>query len=165
VQEVSMMDALEVVLLWKRRLRERRFKHLDDVVDAAGYTEICLGLTPWTVGHDVALQNYIKNLVQPWNDMEVSEQQTVVDANTVVVRSRTTATHTGEFLGCPPTGRRVSWDAISMVRVESGRVVGQWAQPDLFAIYRQISDRDVSGAAPISAPLRDAPAWAFPTQR
>lgn len=51
----------------------------------------------------------------------------------VVVRSRTTATHVGEFMGIAPTGRRIAWDAVSIVWVRDGRVVGQWARPDLGA--------------------------------
>ena len=35
----------------------------------------------------------------------------------VVIRSVITATHTGEFLGIAPTGRKVSCDAADMYRV------------------------------------------------
>jgi hypothetical protein len=38
-----------------------------------------------------------------------------------------------------------------MVQVKDGRVVGQWAQPDLFSIYRQISDREILGTAGVRA--------------
>jgi SnoaL-like polyketide cyclase len=78
----------------------------------------------------------------------------------VVARQHTTATHIGEFLGIPATGRRIHWDAITMVRVEDGRVIGQWAQPDLFAIYRQISDAQIP-AAPLAAARENAPDWAY----
>jgi predicted ester cyclase len=60
-------------------------------------------------------------------------------SETVVVRGLTEATHTGEFLAIAPTGRRVTWDSIALVWVHDGRVVGQWAQPDLWAIYRQLT--------------------------
>jgi predicted ester cyclase len=139
------MDAIDVVREWMRRMSERDYDRLGEVVDLAGYTEICLGLTPWTVGFDVALANYVQNMVRPWADIESVEEHVVVDPETVVIRGHTTARHVGEFLGIAATGRRVRWDWISMVQVRGGRVVGQWAQPDLFAIYRQISDEAYGG--------------------
>lgn len=127
------------------------------------YTEICLGLTPWTVGYQVALQNDFKNMAQPWTDLEGREDQVVDGPETVAIRSHLSATHTGEFLGIPPTGRRVEWDAITMVQVRDGRVVGQWAQPDLFAIYRQLTGDQIGGTAHLAAPAEGAPAWARST--
>jgi len=63
----------------------------------------------------------------------------IADDNAVVTRLHTEATHTGEFLGISPSGRRISWDAINIVQVKDGRVVGQWAQPDLWGIYKQLT--------------------------
>jgi hypothetical protein len=155
-----MPTALDVVREWKKRMQARDFDHLGDIVDLAGYTEICLGLTPWTVGYDVALKNYVKNIVEPWSSAEVHEEQEVAGPETVVVRAHTTAIHSGKFLGIPATGRRVEWDSITMVQVRDGKVVGQWAQPDLLTIYRQISDRDILGTAPTTASRVGAPSWA-----
>jgi hypothetical protein len=94
-------------------LRAHDLGDTSDVVDVGGYTEICVGLTPWTVGYEVALQNYVKNMVQPWTDLEAREDQVVDGPEAVVIRSHLTAMHTGEFLGIPATGRRVEWDAVT----------------------------------------------------
>jgi predicted ester cyclase len=155
-----MPTALEVFRSWQARLRAHDFGDMRDLVDVDGYTEICLGLTPWTVGYQVALQNYVKNMVQPWTDLEAREDQVVAGPDAVVIRSHVSATHTGEFLGIPATGRRVEWDAITMVQVQGGRVVGQWAQPDLFSIYRQLTGDQIGGVATLSAPSEGAPNWA-----
>jgi predicted ester cyclase len=58
----------------------------------------------------------------------------------VLIRSRIAATHTGEFLGLAPTGRRIAWDYIAIAHVKDGRVVGQWLQSDLYGIYRQLTE-------------------------
>jgi predicted ester cyclase len=155
-----METALDVVREWKQRMQARAFDQLGDIVDLDGYTEVCLGLTPWTVGYDIALNNYVKNMVQPWSEMEVREEQEIAGPDTVVVRGHTTATHSGEFLGIPATGRRIEWDWVTLVQVRDGKVVGQWAQPDLMAIYRQISDEPVQGMAPVTAAWEAAPSWA-----
>ena len=49
-------------------MRARVLEHMGAVVDFRLYTEICLGLTGWTNGYDVALKNYVKNMVDPWAD-------------------------------------------------------------------------------------------------
>lgn len=152
-----MTDPIAIVREWKARNRAGDLNSLGEVVDLDGYTESCLGLTGWTTGYEIARQNYVHNLVEPWAHMEVTEEELVAGPDsrcstgmsfdghsvavdeTVVVRSHTVATHVGEFLGVAPTGRRIGWDAISMVWVKDGRVVGQWAQPDLWSIYKQLT--------------------------
>jgi hypothetical protein len=47
-----------------------------------------------------------------------------------------------------------------MVQVNDGRVVGQWAQPDLLSIYRQLTGDQIGGVAPLTAPSKAAPGWA-----
>jgi hypothetical protein len=88
-----MPTTLDVVREWKRRMRTREFDDLEDIVDLEGYTEICLGLTPWTVGYDVALKNYVKNIVQPWSNVDVREEQEVAGPETVVIGGHSRAHH------------------------------------------------------------------------
>jgi predicted ester cyclase len=132
------LSPLEVYREWQRRIATQQFDQMDEVVDLEGYTEICLGLTGWTTGFEVALRNYIQNMVMPWSDMRMTEEEAIEGQDAVVIRNHVETTHTGEFLGIPATGRRIAWDAISIVRVSSGRVVGQWAQPDLWGIHQQL---------------------------
>ena len=141
------LSPLEVYREWQHRIATQQFDHMGEVVDLAGYTEICLGLTGWTTGFEVALRNYIQNMVTPWSDMRMTEEEAIEGQDAVVIRNRIEATHTGEFLGIPATGRRIAWDAISIVQVSNGRVVGQWAQPDLWGIHQQLLlDRRTPGA-------------------
>jgi len=63
-------------------------------------------------------------------------------ADTVIIRSRTEATHVGEFLGIAPAGRRIRWGSVRLVWIKDARVIGQWAQPDLSNIYRQLTVPD-----------------------
>jgi predicted ester cyclase len=132
--------AAEVVREWKSRLHSHEIDHIGDVVDLESYTEICLGLTGWTTGYDIASQNYFHNMVEPWSDQVVSEVESVLGDDAVVSRSHVVATHVGAFLGIAATGRRIEWDAVTIVKVHDGKVVGQWAQPDLWGIYRQLTE-------------------------
>ncbi len=133
-----MTSPLEIYREWQRRQQTRDFEHLGEVVDLEGYTENCLGLTGWTTGYDVAYQNFVKNMVAPWTDRQTTVEEIVEGQDAVVIRIRTEATHVGEFLGIPATGLRIAWDSVTIVKVKDGRVVGQWAQPDLWGIHQQL---------------------------
>jgi predicted ester cyclase len=56
----------------------------------------------------------------------------------VVVRQHAEPTHVADFLGIPATGRRVSWEVVTMVKVKDGRVVENYTMLDLWGIYRQL---------------------------
>jgi predicted ester cyclase len=152
-----MTDAVNVVHTWRERIATGDMARLAEVVDLTGYTETCLGLTGWTTGFETAMQNFVRNMVEPWSDMVMTDQEILTgpDAaaadglsfdghdvratDAVVIRSRVEATHIGEFLGVAPTGRRIAWDTLTLVWVRDGRVVGQWAQPDLWGIHQQLT--------------------------
>jgi predicted ester cyclase len=50
----------------------------------------------------------------------------VADGDRVVNHSRMTGTHTGEFLGIPPTGKRITVDHVEIWRIEGDKIVEQW---------------------------------------
>ena len=56
----------------------------------------------------------------------------------VAVRLITRGTHTGEFLGTPPTGRRFEMEAIHLYRVQDGKVAEHWAKRDDLSLARQL---------------------------
>jgi predicted ester cyclase len=132
----------EVFGEWQRCLAAGDQEGAAHVVDVEGYTEICLGLTEWTTGYDVALANFYRNMIAPWTDMTFGIEDLTESADGVTVRSHVTATHTGEFLGIAPTRRKIEWDNVAIVKINDGRVVGQWAQPDLWCIYRQLTQEE-----------------------
>ena len=55
--------------------RQSRFHGLRE--DEAAVGEICLGLTGWTTGYDVASANYLRNMVDTWPDQVVTEADTL----------------------------------------------------------------------------------------
>lgn len=137
--EPEPMTNVEVFEEWQRCLRTNDAEGTARVVDLEGYTEICLGLTPWTTGYASAAANFYRNMIAPWSDLSFTVEDLQESADGVTVRNHLEGTHTGEFLGIAPTGKRVSWDNVAIVKIRDGKVVGQWAQPDLWGIYRQLT--------------------------
>jgi predicted ester cyclase len=66
-------------------------------------------------------------------------EEIVEGKDAVVVRLRAEATHVSEFLGIPATSRRVSWDAVIMVKVKDGRVIENYTLLNLWGIYQQLT--------------------------
>jgi predicted ester cyclase len=49
-----------------------------------------------------------------------------------------TGTHSGDFLGRAPSGRRVSVTSIGIDRVVDGKIVEGWGELDMLGLYQQI---------------------------
>jgi predicted ester cyclase len=55
-----------------------------------------------------------------------------------VARVRLTGTHLGEGLGVPPSGKTVSIQAITIVRVDKGKIVEGWNNWDQLGLLKQV---------------------------
>ena len=62
----------------------------------------------------------------------------VAEEGTVAGRFRCSGTHLGEFLGEPPTGRRMEVEEVFFLRVEEGKFVDFWALEDSMRRMRQL---------------------------
>ena len=48
------------------------------------------------------------------------------------------ATHQGEFMGVPATGKQVTFTGISIMRCANGKNVEAWNQMDLLGLMQQL---------------------------
>ncbi len=62
----------------------------------------------------------------------------VAEGNTIAGRFRCSGTHRGEFLGEPPTGKRMEVDEVFFFRVEDGKFVYFWGLEDSLNRMRQL---------------------------
>jgi predicted ester cyclase len=47
-------------------------------------------------------------------------------------------THQGPFLGLAPTGRRVHFETVDVMRVRDGKIVEHWGVANLFSLMQQL---------------------------
>ena len=71
-------------------------------------------------------------------DAKIVVEDTIAEADKVVIRWSGSATHKGPFLDIPPTGKRVTLEGITIFRVVKGRVAEQWGELNLLGILRQL---------------------------
>src|SRR6266540_2689352 len=71
--------------------------------------------------------------VEALPDLHNVEQDIIAERDIVAVRAVVEATHEGDLLGIPASGRHVQWDAVDVYRVADGRIAEEWAADDLLA--------------------------------
>jgi predicted ester cyclase len=64
--------------------------------------------------------------------------ESVAEGDTVAGRLECSGTHRGEFLGEPPTGKRMEVEEAFFLRVEDGKIVEFWALEDGLGRMRQL---------------------------
>ena len=71
-------------------------------------------------------------------DAKIFVEDTIAEADKVVIRWSGYATHKGPFLDVPATNKRVTLQGITIFRVVKGRVAEQWGELNLLSILRQL---------------------------
>ena len=67
-------------------------------------------------------------------------EEAVVDgaAGMIAVRWTAVGTHKGAFMGAPPTGRRITFEGIEILRIEKGHIVERSGEWDGMSVLRQL---------------------------
>lgn len=89
-------------------------------------------------------KKFSESLFEGFPDIKNTIEDAVVEGDTVVYRSTLKGTHTGNFLGAPPTGKSVKVEDFTQHRIKNGKIVETWYQTNLLAVMQQL------GLAPTS---------------
>jgi predicted ester cyclase len=71
-------------------------------------------------------------------DVVSTIEDLIAEGDKVVARWTSHATHRGEYMGIPPTGREVEFTGISVYRIERNRITESWTVEDELGLMRQI---------------------------
>jgi predicted ester cyclase len=75
---------------------------------------------------------------QGFPDHDAVVHEMISEGDLVATRKSFTGTHTGEFFGIPPTGKRATIDVIDFVRVRDGAIVEHWNIVDQLGLMQQL---------------------------
>lgn len=75
-------------------------------------------------------------------DVSAKAEDVVAEGDRVVARLTISGTHRGEFMGIPPTGKRITFTCIDIVRCAEGKVVEHWSELDSLGMLRQLGALD-----------------------
>ena len=73
-----------------------------------------------------------------FSDVRMQVVVLVAEGDEVAGRFRCSGTHTGTWLGHPPTGRRFAVDEVYFFRVDGDRIVEMWGLEDTAERLRQL---------------------------
>jgi predicted ester cyclase len=71
-------------------------------------------------------------------DLRVTVDDMVAQADLVVTRTTSRGTHHGELMGIAPTGKQVTFTAITIDRVRDGKIVENWLELDRLGLLQQL---------------------------
>jgi steroid delta-isomerase-like uncharacterized protein len=84
----------------------------------------------------------IKQIVPAYHsafpDINFAVEKQVAEGDMVVTRWIARGTHRGEFMGVPPSGRRIEVSGMSMDRISGGRIAENWNNWEALEMMRQI---------------------------
>src|SRR5918912_3413641 len=112
-----------------RREQEELWNHTGDL-DAA--EEL------YAAGQAEAAKQEAANFRQGFPDVISTIEDLIAEGDKVVARWRSRATHQGEYMGIPPTGKEVEVTGITLYRIQGGKIAESWNVEDKFGLLRQI---------------------------
>lgn len=71
-------------------------------------------------------------------DLRETIEDIIAEGDRVAYRVTWSATHEGEMMGIPPTGRRVAVTGMRIIRVSEGKIAEQWGQDETLGLMQQL---------------------------
>ncbi|MFQ5794616.1 MAG: ester cyclase [Candidatus Bipolaricaulia bacterium] len=85
------------------------------------------------------LREFLAMFRNAFHDLKYDLHDMIAEGDKVVSRDTVRATHKGEFMGIPPTGKRVEVTAIHILRIADGKIVEHWGNTDQLGLMQQLS--------------------------
>jgi steroid delta-isomerase-like uncharacterized protein len=77
-------------------------------------------------------------LFNAFPDFHATIEHLIAEGDTVVLHMTWTGTQKGEFMGIPPTGRRISVNVIDIIRIANGKLAEHWGIMDSATMMQQL---------------------------
>ena len=71
-------------------------------------------------------------------DWTVTVDDIIAEGDKVVARATGQGTHLGEYMGIPPTGKRIKVSWIAIYRIADGKLAEHWQQIDELGLRQQL---------------------------
>ena len=90
-------------------------------------------------------QGMVGLLGKVFPDAQYSIEGLVAEGDMVVWHWTFRATHQGELMGIPPTGKPISFSGVNIFRMTNGKVVEDWVYRDTVGMLRQLGAMPTPG--------------------
>ena len=86
----------------------------------------------------VGVKETMATFLGAFPDLSIEMTHLIAEADKVVAYVAVSGTHRGELMGKPPTGRRVSYEEVIVLRLRDGKIVEHWAVADALSLMQGI---------------------------
>ena len=122
-----------------RKYREAHNQNKLDALDAIVAQDLIShaalpGLPPGLAGGKMAHQIFLGS----FSDLQTTTEDLIAEGDKVVERYMTRGTHTGDFMGAPPTGKKFAAETMVIYRLANGKIVETWGLNDVQAVMMQL---------------------------
>lgn len=83
-------------------------------------------------------KDLIRTFYAAFPDYTHTPEEVLAVGDRVVLRTTNRATHSGDFQGIAPTGRRISFGQIAIYRIADGKIAEVWEEADLLGLMQQL---------------------------
>jgi len=83
-------------------------------------------------------KQHVSELYRAFPDNHMAIDDMVVEGDKIATRWTLNGTHKGEFMGIPPTNKKVKMWAITIDRVVGGKFVEEWERLDTWGFMQQL---------------------------
>jgi len=78
-------------------------------------------------------------LFRGFPDIQQTIEDVIAEGDRVMYRTILNGTHTGDFLGLPPTGKSVkNINSFNLLRIADGKIVERWYETNLLELMKQL---------------------------
>lgn len=105
-------------------------------------------LTPDSLNHDdphgvghvgpESLKQAVQMLCAAFPDLRITIEDVIAEGDKVFLRTTSSGTHQGAFLGIQPTGKRFTQQQMHLIRVVDGKVTEHWHVRDDLGMMQQL---------------------------
>jgi predicted ester cyclase len=83
-------------------------------------------------------QHFLVQFFTAFPDAHFTSEELIAEGDTVAVRRTFRGTHTGSFMGIPPTGKQVTTTVMTINRFAYGKIVEVWNNTDDLDLLHQL---------------------------
>ncbi len=81
---------------------------------------------------------FVKQFLKAFPDMKINIQQIIAEGDTVSTRGFIYGTHNGEFMGIPPTSKKIRINYFDFWKIRDGKCIENWVQMDMAGIIQEL---------------------------
>ena len=85
-----------------------------------------------------AMNNVIITCRAAFHGLHVTIEDMMADGDRVTCRFTARGVHNGEFMGLPPTGKKIAMTGIEIFRLRDGKIAELWGEANLMGLMQQL---------------------------